>query len=155
MRGLARLNQFPLTKDNNDVARALFEQALKIDPEDPDALAGLAATYTASFTFGWTTSGIDYDARIIGQADRALSITPNTMSAFLPKAGYLVVSRRWSESLGVIDAGLAINPNIAALYALRGVAENSMGRFEQAKSDLEQAMRLTRAVPQSASFTCS
>ena len=33
------------TKENNDAARALFEQALKIDPNDADALAGDAYTY--------------------------------------------------------------------------------------------------------------
>jgi adenylate cyclase len=147
MRAQAVLAQLPPTKDNNDAARALFEHALKIDPDDPDALAGSAATYAADFTYGWTSPGIDYDARIIDQADRAISIAPNVVSAFLTKARYLVVSRRWSDALGVIDAGLAINPNFAALYSLRGVAENSLGHFEQAKSDLELAMRLSPRDP--------
>ena len=32
-------------RDSNNAARALFEQALKIDPNDADALAGEAQTY--------------------------------------------------------------------------------------------------------------
>jgi hypothetical protein len=30
----------------------LFEQALEIDPNDPDALAGDAATYLSEYAFG-------------------------------------------------------------------------------------------------------
>ena len=147
MRGRALLARQPPTKDDNGAARALFEQALKIDPDDSDALAGSAATYAADFRYGWTSSDIDYDAKIIGQANRAISLAPDAISAFLPKASYLVLSQRWSEALGVIDAGLAVNPNFAALYAARGVAENSLGRVEQAKSDLQLAMRLSPRDP--------
>ena len=53
-----------------------------------------------------------------------------------------------NEALGAADAGLAINPNYAALYGTRGVAENSLGRFEQAKSDVQQAMRLSPRDPE-------
>ena len=42
MRGQALLQQATLTKDSNDAARALFEQALKIDPTYAAALAGNA-----------------------------------------------------------------------------------------------------------------
>jgi tetratricopeptide (TPR) repeat protein len=38
---------------------------------------------------------------------------------------------------------LAVNPNDVALYTPRIAAENSLGRFEQAKADAERAMRLS------------
>jgi tetratricopeptide (TPR) repeat protein len=141
---MARL---PPTRDDNEAARALFEQALKIDPEDPDALAGSAATYASDFRFGWRSSEIDFEAKIVGQADRAISLAPNATSAFLSKASYLNLSHRRNEALSVSNAGLAVNPNLAALYALRGVAEDSLGRFDQAKTDLQLAMRLSPRDP--------
>ena len=147
MHGWALLARLPPTRDDVDAARSLFDKAREIDPDDPDALAGSATTYLRAFENGWRSSEIDYDAKIIGQSDRAISLAPNAVSACLAKAGYLLLTHRWSESLGVIDEGLAINPNSAALYALRGVAENSLGRFEQAKSDLELAMRLSPRDP--------
>jgi adenylate cyclase len=50
MRGLAVWWR-PRSKENNKEARALFAQALQLDPQYPDALAGLAVTYaTASVT---------------------------------------------------------------------------------------------------------
>ena len=48
MRGWALVwqeQQQQRTKENNNAAQALFEQALKIDPNEPDALAGEAYTY--------------------------------------------------------------------------------------------------------------
>jgi adenylate cyclase len=40
MRGRALMLQATVTKDSEDAARALFEQALAIDPNDATALAG-------------------------------------------------------------------------------------------------------------------
>ena len=56
MRGWALVwqeQQQPRTKENNNAAQALFEQALKIDPNEADALAGNAYTYLLEYTRGW------------------------------------------------------------------------------------------------------
>jgi adenylate cyclase len=126
----------------NDEARALFEQALKIDPNEADALAGEAATYTNEFRY-WKKPETDYEARIIGQADRAIALAPNSVRPYEEKAWYLLEAHRLDEALRAADAGLAINPNSAGLYAERGWVESELGRFEQAKSDVLQAMRLS------------
>ena len=46
-----------------------------------------------------------------------------------------------------VDAGLAIDPNAAALLAFRGNGEDYLRRFEQARSDIQQAMRLSPRDP--------
>jgi adenylate cyclase len=53
-----------------------------------------------------------------------------------------------SEALRAADSGLAINPNYAPLVAARALAETPLGRFEQAKSDVEQAIRLSPRDPE-------
>ena len=147
MRGAALLWRQPPTKDNNDAARAFFEEALQIDPDDADALAGEAFTYRAEYVYGWTNPETNYEARIFGFADRAIALAPDNMLAYWAKASYLVISRRWNEALGIAEAGLAINPNFAPLYSTKGVAENSLGRTEAARSDLQTAMRLSPRDP--------
>ena len=59
----------------------------------------------------------DYDARILGQADRAVASLPDTVWAYYAKCVYLILgySHRAKEQLGAVDAGLAINPNFAPL----------------------------------------
>jgi TolB-like protein/DNA-binding winged helix-turn-helix (wHTH) protein len=146
MRGWVLLQQQPPTKDNAKAARELFDQALKIDPNDSDALAGDAMTYAFDIVFGWTNPDTDYDAKILGQANRAATLAPDNMRAYYAKSIYLFLHRP-DEALRAADAGLAVNPNYANLYEARAAAEINLGRFEQAKSDTQQAMRLSPRDP--------
>jgi adenylate cyclase len=128
-------------------ARASFERALQIDPNNAEALAGSAQTYAYDWNNGWGDAGTDYDARILGQANRAINLAPDNSGVYVPKARYLGLSRRPSEAFGAADAGLAVNPNDVQLLGMRALAENSLGRYEQAKADAERAMRLSPRDP--------
>jgi adenylate cyclase len=130
-------------RDGIHEARAFFERALKIDPSDAGALAGSAQTYVDDYFFGWGDAGTDYEAKVLGQANRALAYDPNNSNAFYAKASYLALSRRPSEAVGVTDAGLAVNPNDVTLYTPRATAENALGQYERAKADVERAIRLS------------
>ena len=149
MRGheaLWRFFQQP-TKDGLIAIRALFEQALKIDPNDADALGDDATTYLNEYSFGWTNPDTDYEAKILGQADRAIALTPHNPWNYSTKSVYLTNTGRAKEGLRVADAAIAINPNYASEYAYRSIAETVLGQFEQAKSDIQQAMRLSPRDP--------
>jgi Flp pilus assembly protein TadD len=67
--------------------------------------------------------------------------------AYEAKSNYLFEAHRWDEAIRPADAGLAINPNSARLFAQRCWPEVRLGRFEQAKSDMQQAMRLSPRDP--------
>ena len=143
MRGNALFQLQPLTKDNNDAARTSFEQALKIDPNDVAALTGDAVAHLHEKQLGWTRPETDYEAKILGQAERAIVLAPNNELPYYAKSYYLFLSHRMNEALGAADAGLAINPNSAQLYGMRALAENSLGQYEQAKAGITKAMRLS------------
>ena len=131
-------------RESEKEARTLFDRALKIDPNDADALVGSAITDFDEYMFGWGDPKTDYEAKVLGQADRAIALDPNNVQAYVAKGFYLSQgSHRYSEALGVTDAGLAINSNFVDLFSPRIVAENSLGRFEQAKVDARRAMRLS------------
>ena len=80
------------TKENNRAARAMFEQALAIDPNDAGALAGEATTYLFDKAFGWAEPVVDYNAKVIGLADRSIAIAPEEARPYSTKSIYL--SRR-------------------------------------------------------------
>jgi adenylate cyclase len=146
MRGLVQLAQ-PPTEKGNLRARSWFEQALQFDPNNADALAGDAMTYVFEYAFGWGQPGTDYDTKILGQADRAIALEPNNVRAYAAKSFYLYISHRPAQSLGAANAGLAIDPNYASLYAARRGAELSLGRYAEAKADMEHAMQLSPRDP--------
>jgi len=146
MRGRALMMQPTMTKDALDAALSLFDQALKIDPNDADALAREAGAYKDQF-FGWRNPAIDYEAKVLGQADRAISLAPDNVAAYAVKSNFYTLTGRPNEALGAADAGLVVNPNYADLYAKRAYAEISLRRFEQVKSDLQRAMQLSPRDP--------
>jgi hypothetical protein len=103
MRGteaLWRFQQQP-TKDGLMAIRALFEQALKIDPDDPEALGGDAATYLNEKAFGWANPETDYEAKVLAQADRAIALAPRTPWNYSTKSVWLTMTGRPKEGLRV------------------------------------------------------
>jgi adenylate cyclase len=140
------------TKEGNLATRNLFEQALKIDPDDATALAGSASTYLIENSYGWVNPETDYEAKILGQADRAIALAPRTPWNYSAKVVWLTMTGRAKEGLRVADAEVAINPNYAAAYSYRAFAETNLGQFEQAKADLQQAMRLSPLDPRMGAF---
>jgi tetratricopeptide (TPR) repeat protein len=55
----------------------------------------------------------------------------------------LSLSHRFDEAVSAANAGLAANPNDPYVYNARAIAEISLGHFDQAKSDAQQAIRLS------------
>ncbi len=147
MRGWALVRQARPTKEKNEAARALFEQALEIDPNNAYALAGGAFTYNLEYGELGRNPETDYDAKILGPTNRAIAVAPDALWAYVVKGVYLQYSHRAGKAVDAADAGLAINPNFAFLWSLRGGANVFLGRFEQAKSDLLQALRLSPRDP--------
>jgi len=146
MRGWAVMPRAFPNKEQVDAARPLFEQALKIDPDNSEALAGKALTATFEYIYA-PKADTDYDAAILGSADRAIAFDRGNIHAYQAKGQYLAISGRPEDAVHVYDAGLAINPNAAVLLALRSTPKDYLGRFEQAKSDVQQAMVLSPRDP--------
>ena len=146
MRGKALLWP-PFTKEKTDAAHSLFERALKFDPNSSEALAGDAYAYGIEYAFGSRNSETDYDAKILGQADRAIALDPNNTQAYVARGHYLLTSSRPRDALRAADAGLVVDPNSAPLHAWRSIAETYLGQFDKAKSDVLQAMRLSPRDP--------
>jgi adenylate cyclase len=149
MRGWALINDPALfaSKEKVNAARALFQQALAIDPNNAEAITGVAATYFREHLFGWGSPGTDYDAKLLGLADRAIGLAPDYDQSYIFKSFYLGDAHRLDEAFSTANAGLAVNPNNPSLYQARAAPEIALGRFDQAKSDLQQAIRLSPRDP--------
>jgi TolB-like protein len=135
------------TPETNSKAREYFEKALAIDANNSQALAGLALSYAIDFQLGRPAAEVDYPSKVLGLADQALALDRENILAYLAKATILWASPRMRDARRIVDQGLAIDPNSALLFALRSIIGTYLGQFEQAKSDILTAMRLSPRDP--------
>ena len=148
MRGLALLNQ-PFTKANRYEARDLFEQALTLDPTNADALAGAAYVDASDYAYGWSDQSADLYARAMQRANQALLLNPDQATAHYAKALLIMFKAKpndaasANEIIAEAEASLRADPSFARAYWPMAVGEMLLGRYEQAISDLEQAMRIS------------
>ena len=147
MRGWAAMPPHSMpNRDVVDAARPFFEQALKIDPNNSEALAGEAQTNVFEYIYA-PKAEIDYDAAILGPADRAIALDHGNIHAYRAKGQYLAVSGRPEDAVRALDAGLAVNPNAAGLLAVRSSPKYYLRHFEEANSDIQQAILLSPRDP--------
>jgi adenylate cyclase len=57
------------------------------------------------------------------------------------------MSRHYDDAIRAANAGLAVNPNKTGFHVSRASAEISLGHFDEAKSDVQQAIRLSPRDP--------
>ncbi len=147
MRGLALLNQ-SYTKATRFGARDLFEQALNLDPANADALAGAAYVDSVDYTLGWSDQQVDLYARGMQRANKALLLDPNQARAHSVKAYLLLLKAKpndasANEVIAEAEASLRADPSSASAYFPMAVGEELLGRYEQSRSHLEQAIKIS------------
>jgi TolB-like protein len=100
MRGWAILNQLQLVADKDSLAKALnlFEQALKLDPNNVDALVGAAAGERSDFLY----SGMDEKPGQITKIEEllanAIRIDPTNARAYVVRGLIYRVTKRTKET---------------------------------------------------------
>jgi TolB-like protein/class 3 adenylate cyclase/Flp pilus assembly protein TadD len=156
MRGLAVWWR-PRSKENNKEARALFEQALQLDPKYPDALAGLAVTHATDVGNGFSEAPEDQRRQAEDAAARALAIDPNHALAHYARGIALMLRSRFEktaqqgwfeEAILAHKAALAANPNFALPRLLIADCLSRLGRFEEALAMVREGVRVSPRDPQ-------
>jgi class 3 adenylate cyclase/TolB-like protein len=131
LRGKALINR-PTSKATMAQARQLFVQALEIEGDDPEALAGVATTHIFEVLNGYHDSG---DVNRLDLADvlltRALGIDPHALIALKAKAALLRAQGHFDEAITAAEAVIAENPGEPWAYKEIGLSSMYLGRTEQ------------------------
>src|SRR5215813_8087581 len=141
-----------VTRQDNDVAQALLEKAIAIDPNYGQALGVLAASYTFSFHMGWTDRATALPAaeRAALAAIRADSEDPWAHHAL---GCVYLFTRRFDDSLAEFEVALRLNPNFSLAQGFYGLGLAYCGRWQEADRAARRALRLSPRDPFSALFT--
>lgn len=145
MRGWAKLYE-PRTKVTNAQANDLFDSALRLDPDNIDAMLGKAFCIASGVINGWSTSVVEDKKTAIKLIDQVLAKRPATANAHIAK-GSILQHGNPEGALPEYDAALEIDPNSPVAYASKGIALITAGRAREAFSPVQIALRLSPKDP--------
>ena len=146
MRGWAAHWQ-PPTKESITSARDYFERALKLDPQNAEAMVGLAYAHVRASFYGWSTAAEDNPAAQMELLTKATAINPGYAFAYYVKSTLLWVAKEYSEALEAAETEVALDPNSANGYSAMGRAEAVLGRCEQSIAHIKKAFALSPRDP--------
>jgi adenylate cyclase len=127
--------------EDNQRARALFEQAAEADPRYADALTGLGFTYYEEWAQFWVQDVQHLETA--GEMARAsLALDPNSPAAYTLLSHAYLWTRQHDRALEAMETGLALDPDDA--YTQRDMAELLLysGQAEEAVGYARRAMEL-------------
>jgi len=135
-----------VTRQDNTVAQALLEKAIKIDPHYGQALGVLAASHTFGAHMGWEDM-----AAAVPIAERAAlaAIHANSEDAWahFGLAGVYLHTRRFDDCLAEFELALRLNPSFSPARGYYGVALAYCGRWEDGDRAARHALRLSPRDP--------
>lgn len=141
-RGLARYNS-GRTREILMQARRYYEQALALDPDNLDALAGTAAVDVVMAAAYLTDDRAASLATAEATLAKALSLAPNYPNAVALKGVVQIISNRAIDGIATCERALVLDPNLAFARAAIGQAKIYVGRAEEAEAHVNEALRLS------------
>jgi TolB-like protein/class 3 adenylate cyclase len=147
LRGLAAHRQY--TRDSNEQAVGLYEQAIALDPQFALAYAGLAGALTARKTWGWSIDPEADKSQAIAYAKRALSMVKQDALIIARAAHVLFIVGGDEVELadGLLDEAIRLNPNEMTAWLWGGWAKTMLGDHQTAIHCHQRAMRLSPLDP--------
>jgi len=124
-------------------ARGFFDRALALDPENIEAMVGLALV---DVTEGAAVLVDDPSARFAAAeviSTKTLSFAPNHAAAHLALGTALMCTKRAAQGIAEFERALALDRNSAAAHSLIGYAKYLLGRGAETEAQITEALRLS------------
>jgi adenylate cyclase len=124
-------------------ARGFFERALALDPDNLDAVVGMACADVQAATGYYVDDKAERLASVEANLNRVLSQSPNNAQAHYCLGRMLVQNKRGAQGIAECERALALNPNLASAHAVIGVAKVFDGHPEETESHEGEALRVS------------
>jgi tetratricopeptide (TPR) repeat protein len=124
-------------------ARSFFEKAMALDPENVEAMVGLARV---DASLGAAVMTDDYSARFAAAETtitKALSLAPNHALAHATLGFVQVFTKRAAQGIAECEQALALDRNLARTHALIGFAKFVLGQGAETEPHINEALRLS------------
>jgi TolB-like protein/class 3 adenylate cyclase len=124
-------------------ARGFFERAMALDPENIEAMVGLAFVDTTEGAALLTDDPAARFAAAEATATKALSLAPNHTGAHLALGTALTCTKRMVQGIAEFEHLLTLDRNSAFAHALIGFAKLLLGRGAEIEAHINEALRLS------------
>jgi TolB-like protein/class 3 adenylate cyclase/Flp pilus assembly protein TadD len=140
--GLARVHK-GYSPRNIARARFFFERALRLDPQNVDALVQFASMDILAAAAFYPN---DRRTRLLAAEQtltKALSIAPEHAFAHLHMGVVQIFTNRGTRGIAEFERALALDRNLATAHGFIGIAKHFIGRSEETDAHVQEAIRLS------------
>ncbi len=134
-----REHWYRFTKKDNAAARALYEDALAVDPDYGRAYASLAWTYITAYNEYWTDEPQAALDKALEVARLGVEVSPSSHSNRLALGQVYFYRKQLDRALESLEKGIELNPNdpdgyvsLATVLSHRGTPELALERLDHA-----------------------
>jgi adenylate cyclase len=143
----AREHFYRATKEDNAMARNLYEEVIALDPEYAFAYIGLAWTYMADIWFGTSKSRKESLGRAIKLGEKAIALDESEAMGHASLGYFYTFAGVFDKAVVHAERGLALDPNSSAVLYSSAAALAYSGRPEEAIPSLQKVIRLNPFAP--------
>jgi adenylate cyclase len=143
----AREHFYRGTKEDNALARKLYEEVIALDPEYAFAYAGLAGTHIWDMWFGTGKSPEDSLARAIELGQKAVALDESEAVAHAILSNSYTYAGQFDRAVAHAERGLELDPNSYTVLYNAAVVYTHSGRAEEAIPLFQKAIRLNPFPP--------
>ncbi|MDZ4869859.1 MAG: tetratricopeptide repeat protein [Alphaproteobacteria bacterium] len=115
-----------------DQARADFDEAIRLRPENADAIHNRGVAYAAMSQYPLAMADFD----------RAIQLAPNFALAFFNRGRTNQTQDKFAEAVADYDQVIRLKPDFAEAFGQRGLAYKDLGKHDNALADYDRALRL-------------
>ena len=135
------------TKEENQTARNLVEQALELDPNYAAAWVWLGQIYWHDVRFLWASDPDESLKKAAECAEKARALDENYSEFHALLGSIHLMKGEFDAAIEACERSVALDPNVAYATAFLGFALNWAGRPEEALNFAEKAMRFSPLHP--------
>jgi TolB-like protein/Tfp pilus assembly protein PilF len=140
-----------VTRQDNEIAQKLLEQAVAIDPNYGQALGVLATSITFGAHMGWA------EIQTVGAAAERTALAAIRADGEDPwghhaLGSFYLITRRFDDSLAEFELALRLNPCFSQAQTNYATALSFCGRWRESLEAISRALQLSPRDPSSALY---
>lgn len=143
----AREHYYHFNKDENAIARKLFEEAITLDPGYAFAYSGLAWTHSADVWHSATKSPKESLGLAIELGEKAIALDPSSAGTLANLGYFYTMVRQHDKAVALAEKALAFDQNSSEVLLLVGNVFTWSGRPEEAIPLYHKSIRLNPFAP--------